>query len=59
MKKYTFEIRIEEGSDEFWEELDGAGSTGCDELLDMILDLLFPTGLQTAEVKLTSYTNKD
>lgn len=36
MKKYTIEIVIEEGSDEFWEEITARGKTGCDELLKAI-----------------------
>lgn len=36
MKRYTIEIVIEEGSDEFWEEICADGKTGCDELLKAI-----------------------
>jgi hypothetical protein len=33
MKRYTFEIVIEEGSDEWWEEITADGKSGCDEVL--------------------------
>jgi hypothetical protein len=33
MKRYTLEVIIEEGNDEFWERL---GGTGCDEIKDWV-----------------------
>ena len=33
MKTYTFEIVIEEGSDEWWEEITAENKSGCDEVL--------------------------
>jgi hypothetical protein len=33
MKKYTIEVIIYEGNDEFWEEI--GDKTGCDEVLDL------------------------
>ena len=33
MKRYTFEIVIEEGSDEWWEEITADGKSGCNEVL--------------------------
>jgi len=38
MKRYVIEIVIEEGSDEFWEEITADGKTGCDEVLQTIKD---------------------
>ena len=37
MKRYKFEVIIEEGNDEFWENLKGPG---CDEMLDHISECL-------------------
>jgi len=48
MNKYTIEIVIEEGSDEFWEEITANGKTGCDELLKVIgeeIENYFPTSV--------------
>jgi len=36
MKTYTFEIVIEEGSDEFWEEITADNRTGCDAVLEHV-----------------------
>lgn len=49
MKKYTIEIVINEGNDEFWEDLTKDGATGCDELLDNIKEDLqnyFPESIR-------------
>lgn len=55
MKTYVLKIVIEEGSDEFWEELDEKKSTGCDEILREIDSLLSPWD---AKVTLTKYEDK-
>ena len=34
MKRYIFELIIEEGSDEFWESI--SGKSGCDEVTEAI-----------------------
>lgn len=40
MKRYTIEIIIEKGQDEFWEELNAENKTGCDGLImDITVDL--------------------
>lgn len=40
MKKYTFEITVQEGNDEFWEQIAEAGKSGCDEVREEIKDLI-------------------
>ncbi len=55
MKRYTIQVTIEEGSDEFWEEVTADGKTGCDELLEAIRQELFNW---SAEVKLVNYEDK-
>lgn len=42
MKRYTFELVIEEGSDEFWEEI--GKRTGCDEVTKLVKDLIESDG---------------
>jgi RNase P/RNase MRP subunit POP5 len=58
MKKYVFQITIEEGSNEFWEQIEREESTGCEDVRAMLLECLGSTGLDDAEVKLVQYTNK-
>jgi len=56
MKRYTIEIVIEQGSDEWWEEITADGKTGCDEVLDAIkteVATYFPES-----VTLVSFTDK-
>ena len=53
MKTYTFEIVIEEGSDEWWEEITAEDKSGCDEVLAEVKEkvaYLFPES-----VKLTKF----
>lgn len=42
MKTYTFKLVIKEGSDEFWERLEGI--TGCDTVLDALKKCLDSQG---------------
>ena len=56
MKEYTFEIIIEEGSDEWWEEITADGKSGCDEVLQNIKEKVaydFPNS-----VKLIKFEDK-
>ena len=52
MRKYTFEIVMEEGNDEFWEGLEG---TGCDEIQETLQTLLEDEGWPTVKVSLKKF----
>lgn len=54
MKKYTFEIIIKEGNDEFWEEMKG---TGCDEVQKIVKECLDAncSGLVNVEIQLKKF----
>ena len=41
MRKYEYKLEIVEGSDEFWESLNG---TGCEQLTELIEQCLFEIG---------------
>ena len=47
MKTYTFKLVIREGSDHFWDSLEG--KTGCDEVTETIKDVLAENGFFTNE----------
>lgn len=54
MKKYTFELIIHEGSDEFWDEL--SEKSGCDEITEFIKNLLEDEGwLYNGELRLVRF----
>jgi len=57
MKKYTVQIEIEEGNDEFWEEItDYNKRSGCDELIEGLkIDL---SNWQNIEIKLIKFEDK-
>ena len=55
MKTYVFEIKIQEGSDEFWEEIEASRKTGCDEVTEVVQEMLDGTGFQDAKVTLKQF----
>ena len=55
MKRYTVRVVIEEGSDEFWESLEG--KTGCDEVVGMIRDALKDAQLCECTVTLAKFVD--
>ncbi len=40
MKEYTFEIKITEGNDEFWDEISRSGDSGIDDIRRSIIDAI-------------------
>lgn len=66
MKRYTFEIVLHEGSDEFWESLIEKNKTGCDEIREELEGLIQSTGaweiggeFANCELKLTNFTDEE
>jgi hypothetical protein len=57
MKTYKFEVTVVEGNDEFWEEITADGKSGCDEVLNMILEVFNDTGAPIPEVRLIHYND--
>lgn len=58
MKTYKFEITIVEGNDEYWEKITDGGKTGCDEVLQSVLDALDAANFTEYEFKLIEYKDK-
>jgi hypothetical protein len=58
MKRYVFQITIEEGNDEFWEGVEKDPGQGVIDLHTMITECLASTGLDDAEIRLIEYTDK-
>ncbi len=45
MKRYTFKLVINEGYDEFWEDITKRNISGCDEVGAMITQALWSVGI--------------
>ena len=58
MKRFVFQIIVEEGNDEFWEEVEQNPKQGIVDLHTMITECLEGTGLGDSEVRLIEYTDK-
>ena len=58
MKSYIFEVVIEEGNDEFWEELIKKNINGVVEVRQIILHALDEFGLINRKVVLKEYKYK-
>jgi hypothetical protein len=58
MKRYVFQIIIEEGNDEFWEEAEQDPGKAASDLHTMITECLDSTGLSDADVRLIEYSDK-
>jgi hypothetical protein len=58
MKRFVFQVIVEEGNDEFWEGVEQDPGRGIVDLHTMIKECLGSTGLDDAEVKLIEYTDK-
>ena len=58
MKQYTFEVTINEQSDEWWEEITEGGKSGCDKVLELVKEELEGAHMDV-EVRLTNYTDKE
>ncbi len=54
MSKYTIEVIIEGGGDEFWEELEKAGNSGADEIVAHVraaVEEVFPSDTNVRLIK--------
>jgi hypothetical protein len=57
MKKYVFEVIIEEGNDEFWEDITSRGVTGCDEVAEIVANTFSGEGWEPY-IKLIRFEDK-
>lgn len=58
MKRFIFQITIEEANDEFWEGVENDPGQGVIDLHTMIRECLEGTGLGDSEIRLIEYTDK-
>jgi len=58
MKRYKFEIIIEEGNDEFWEGVEQNPGQGIEDLHTILRECLATAALDDAEIRLVEYTDK-
>lgn len=61
MRRYTFKLVINEGSDEFWDDIRNRQLTGCEEVKELIDEALFAVGLDidNCSITLEKYENAD
>lgn len=57
MKRYTFEVTIDEQSDEWWESITKDGRSGCDDVREFIKRELESAHLDV-DIKLTDYEDQ-
>ena len=57
MKQYTFEVTVNEQSDEWWEEITADGKSGCDEVLEFVKQELIGAHMDV-DIRLTDYADK-
>jgi hypothetical protein len=65
MRKYVYTLEIKEGKDEFWEDIRNKNMTGCEELSNLLEELLYEGGFITngeyknCSLVLNQYSNKN
>jgi hypothetical protein len=58
MKTFKIEVIINEGSDEYWEELRSNNKTGCDEVTQVVKESILDVFPVDTEVRLIDYKDK-
>ena len=58
MKRYVFEFVIEEANDEFCEDINSRGVTGCDEVTEIVLNV-FENEFNDVKIKLIRFEDKE
>jgi hypothetical protein len=57
MKRYVFELIVEEGNNEYWEGLTSRNETDCDGMTEQLRDMLAEHGFEPT-VRLVKYEDK-